>query len=521
MTEELNILGKTLKISSSGGGVSEDLSGALIELSATVTAGKKLLAQSLQNKGVENISHTDNLSRMAQAVDALDGAGNGLDPKIPLLILPKSINNAIGIDDTQLTSTSRQWRKLPGKPNIIWRNYNAGIRLADTLGKTFDGTEPVDLDIPLSAVRTALGLAASELTFSSYPKFFYDAATTSFILISNDLKAVKIAITFNDVLAQSTWSAQILQDSLTSADGNTMSGGLSLIAYNSQKNKAIVNTASNFFIVDLALGTYKKFVWPKTLDTYSTPPIFYGYEYNGISAFAFKQSDTYNDTTLTVFFIDWDAPEESGYIDAPEAFNPQTGFVFDYESGKILLSNFGEFDLSQRKYTPGIALNRNMCGDGDSGSGSRDRTFARIIAENGDILQLDSWCAFSVFSPEKEQRLLPGEKSGQVAGYNSSYGMGTPCGRFSYMTLGHLIEINNKLCFCDDEKIYEPIIDYTRFICWPLTRNGKTVYLKPSEKFTFDEFMAEDSPFLRESVILPVDISEDNASDLSAEGGGE
>ena len=121
MTEELNILGKTLKISSSGGGVSEDLSGALIELSATVTAGKKLLAQSLQNKGVENISHTDNLSRMAQAVDALDGAGNGLDPKIPLLILPKSINNAIGIDDTKLTSTSRQWRKLPGKPNIIWR----------------------------------------------------------------------------------------------------------------------------------------------------------------------------------------------------------------------------------------------------------------------------------------------------------------------------------------------------------------------------------------------------------------
>ena len=39
MTEELNILGKTLKISASGGGVSEELGGTLIELSATVNDG--------------------------------------------------------------------------------------------------------------------------------------------------------------------------------------------------------------------------------------------------------------------------------------------------------------------------------------------------------------------------------------------------------------------------------------------------------------------------------------------------
>lgn len=501
---EVNILGKTVKISATGGGA-QDMSGALTELAATVTAGKKLLAQSLQNKGVENISHTDNITRMAEAVDALDGAGNGLDAKIPLLVLPKAITGYIGIDDTQLTATNRQWRKLPGRPNIIWRNYNSGVRLADTVGKTFDGTEPVDLDIPLSAVRTALGLASSDLTFTNYPKFFYDAATTSFILITNDLKAVKITVSFNEVLAQSTWTAQLLHSSLTSSDGNAISRSVDIICYNAAQNKAVVY-ASDFYLADLASGTYKKFVWPK-ISTYNPPPIFYGYEYNGISAFVVKNSDNYNNTPLSVIYINWADPSQSDYVDTEEAFPSQAGFVFDYENGKILTSNFGEFDLSQRTYTPGISVNRDMCGNGESSAGSRDRTFARIIAENGDILQLDSWCAFSVFSPEKEQRLLPGGKAGQVAVFSSIYGMGTPSGYQSYITLGHVMEIDGKICICDDEKIYEPIIDYTRFICWPLTRNGTTVYLRPVEKITYEDFMSATSPFLRESVILPVDVS--------------
>lgn len=503
----INILGKTVKISSTGGGGAQDMSGALTELAATVTAGKKLLAQSLTNKGVKNISHTDNLTRMAEAVDALDGAGNGLDAKIPLLVLPKAITGYIGIDDTQLTATNREWRKLPGRPNIICRNYNSGVRLADTAGKTFDGTEPVDLDITISSIRTALGLASSDLTFNNYPKFWYDAATTSFILITNDLKAVKITVSFNEVLAQSTWTAQLLHSSLTSSDGNAISRSVdNIICYNSSQNKAVVY-ASDFYLVDLASGTYKKFVWSKTLNTYNTPPIFYGYEYNGISAFAFKESDNYNNTPLTVFFIDWADPSQSDYVDTEEAFPSSAGFVFDYENGKILTSNFGEFDLSQRTYTPGISANRSMCGNGESSAGSRDRTFARIIAENGDILQLDSWCAFSVFSPEKEQRLLPGGKAGQTAVWSSTYGMGTPGGYGSYMTLGHVMEIDGKICICDDEKIYEAIIDYTRFICWPLTRNGTTVYLRPVEKITYEDFMSATSPLLRASVVLPVDVS--------------
>ena len=503
---EVNILGKTVKISSTGGSGAQDMSGALTELAATVTAGKKLLAQSLQNKGVENISHTDNLTRMAEAVDALDGAGNGLDAKIPLLVLPKAITGYVGISDTLLTATNREWRKLPGRPNIICRNYNSGVRLADTAGKTFDGTEPVDLDITISSIRTALGLASSDLTFTNYPKFWYDAATTSFILITNDLKAVKITVSFNEVLAQSTWTAQLLHSSLTSSDGNAISRGVDIICYNSSQNKAVVY-ASDFYLVDLASGTYKKFVWPKSINTSNITTIFYGYDYNGISAFVYKEPDSYNNTPLTVFFIDWDAPEESDYIDTAEAFPSSAGFVFDYENGKILTSNFGEFDLSQRTYTPGISVNRSMCGNGESSSGSRDRTFARIIAENGDILQLDSWCAFSVFSPEKEQRLLPGGKAGQVAVWSSTYGMGTPSGLGSYMTIGHVMEIGGKLCFCANEKIYQPIIDYTRFICWPLTRNGTTVYLRPVEKITYEDFMSATSPFLRESVILPVDVS--------------
>lgn len=93
---EINSLGKTLKISSAGG-VSEDLSGALIELSATVTAGKKLLAQSLVNKGVENITSNDSLSRMAEAVDALDADGlGGVNPDFPIMFYNSSFNTPNG-----------------------------------------------------------------------------------------------------------------------------------------------------------------------------------------------------------------------------------------------------------------------------------------------------------------------------------------------------------------------------------------------------------------------------------------
>lgn len=501
---EINILGRAVKISSTGGGA-QDMSGALTELAATVTAGKKLLAQSLISKGVQNISHTDNLTRMAQAVDALDGAGNGLDAKIPLLVLPKAITGYIGIDDTQLAATNREWRKLPGKPNIICRNYNSGVRLADTTGKTFDGTEPVDLDITISSIRTALGLASSDLSFTTYPKFWYDSATTSFILITNDLKAVKITVSFNEVLAQSTWTAQLLQSSLTPAGGDTISGSVSIICYNAAQNKAIVY-ASDFYLVDLASGSYAKFTWPKTVNTYSTPPVWYGYDYGGVSAFVLKENSS-SANPFTVFFIDWADPAQSDYVDTEEAFPPQAGFVFDYENGKILTSNFGEFDLSQRTYTPGISVNRAMCGNGESASGSRDSTFARITASNGDILQLDSWCVFTVFSSEKTQRLLPGGKAGQAAVWYSTYGMGTPMGYNSYMTLGHVMEINGKICICDDGNIYEAIIDYTRFICWPLTRNGTTVYLRPVEKITYEDFMSATSPLLRASVVLPVDVS--------------
>ncbi len=501
---KISILGKTVKISSTGASA-QDMSGALTELAATVTAGKKLLAQSLISKGVQNISHTDNLTRMAQAVDALDGAGNGLDAKIPLLILPKAISGYIGIDDSQLTATNREWRKLPGKPNIICRNYNSGVRLADTAGKTFDGTEPVDLDITISSIRTALGLASSDLTFTAYPKFWYDSATTSFILITNDLKAVKITVSFNEVLAQSTWTAQLLQSSLTSSDGNAISGDVHIICYNAAQNKAVVYS-SYFYLVDLASGSYTRFTWPKNVNTYSTPPVFYGYDYGGVSAFVYNERSS-SAKPFTVFFIDWADPSQSDYVDTEEAFPPQAGFVFDYENGKILTSNFGEFDLSQRTYTPGISVNRSMCGNGESSSGSRDSTFARITASNGDILQLDSWCVFTVFSSDKTQRLLPGGKAGQAAAWSSTYGMGTPSGYYSYMTLGHVMEIDGKICICDDGNIYEAIIDYTRFICWPLTRNGTTVYLRPVEKITYEDFMSATSPLLRASVVLPVDVS--------------
>lgn len=68
-----------------------DLSGAVVELSNIITAGKKQIANSLISKGVTDIKYTDSLSKMADAIDALDTNGvGGVDPNFPMVYLKTS-----------------------------------------------------------------------------------------------------------------------------------------------------------------------------------------------------------------------------------------------------------------------------------------------------------------------------------------------------------------------------------------------------------------------------------------------
>ena len=68
-----------------------DLSGAYVELSKTVTAGKKKIVESLTAKGVTNITYTDTLTKMSEGIDALETNGvGGVDPNFPMVYLNTS-----------------------------------------------------------------------------------------------------------------------------------------------------------------------------------------------------------------------------------------------------------------------------------------------------------------------------------------------------------------------------------------------------------------------------------------------
>ncbi len=162
MTEELNILGKTLKISASGGGVSEDLSGALIELSATVTAGKKLLAQKLTEKGAD-IEYTDSFAQMA---DAIDGDGYAVEPNFPIMIYPEASSATSG-------------------------SAFSGTKMNDVYGK-------FDNDIRLLKEPTAVPEAQTSYSFTSYtPSQIISAMTTQDEGISTNTSYYDIKPYFN------------------------------------------------------------------------------------------------------------------------------------------------------------------------------------------------------------------------------------------------------------------------------------------------------------------------------------
>lgn len=484
-----------------------DLSGALIEQANIITAGKKQIATALINSGITNVAYTDSLSKMADAITNLNANGLSIDPKIPLLLMPSNVTSNGAFSTDGYNPTTRVWKKLPGKPNIIWRNYNSGIKLIDCTNKTFSGNEPVDLDITVSAIRTALNYSSSQMTYSTFPRFWYDEATESFYLWSNDFKLVKVAITFNDNLVNSTWTATEL---LSSFSGSGLSAGYSIDCFNSTANKAILRSGSSCYIMDCSTGNYTSFTWPFGND-FSSVPFIYGYDYNGVSALIKKANDTYNPTPLTVAFIDWSDPSQSEYIITSDNFETNEGFTVDYENAKVLCSNLGEVDLINKTYTQGVSNVKKNVGTGaGSGSGGRNRTFARITASNGDIIQFHSNGIMQVFASDKTQRLLPGNYSGAVAQYTSTYYMNVLGGYGGVGLFGHTFEVGNKICFgsCSDSiaNIYEVIVDYDRFIAWPVIKNGSVMWLSPTIACSWNDFMGESSPFLRNSITVNVNV---------------
>ena len=501
-----------------------DLSGAVVELSNIITAGKKQIANSLVNKGVTDIKYTDSLSKMADAIDLLPTGGVGLDKNIPLLVLPSSLDGVLYAQDSLFsTVNSRNYYKLPGKDHILYRNYGsnnttAGIQMIDISDKTFSGNNPVDFTISIQAIRTQLGVTDSELTISTHCRMFYDASTESFYFCTVDHKLVKVKVTFNSILSNSTWVASIIVDNITGISWNS-SYYTVCECLDVTKNKALLRYTYNnyFYIMNLTTGACTQVstsIMP-SVDMNNTP-ILYGYNYNNISALIKKSYDTYNATALTVTFINWDNIDASLVLTTSDTFHNSVGFFVDYEGAKIHCGNFGEVDLVNRTYTQGINVVRNPVGNGKSYSGSRIREIARIILPNNDIFQLDTWCVPQVFTSQKVQRLLPDNRSGQVAMKYGSYGMGLPYTDISYMTLGHILSIDNRLLIISQDgndvvqntcKIYEPIIDYDRFIAWPVTRNNQTTWMIPlRETVSYDTFMSDESPLLRSSIQINVDI---------------
>lgn len=72
-----------------------DLSGAYVELSQTITAGKKKIVESLTAKGITNITYTNTLTKMSEGIDALETNGvGGINSDFPIVISDSSYSLA-------------------------------------------------------------------------------------------------------------------------------------------------------------------------------------------------------------------------------------------------------------------------------------------------------------------------------------------------------------------------------------------------------------------------------------------
>lgn len=232
-----------------------DLSGAYVELSKTVTAGKKKIVESLTAKGVANITYTDTLTKMSEGIDALETNGvGGVDPNFPILIYDSSY---------PLSGNETYIQKLGN----YFSGYSSGyIRVGAIPTSPSDGTTTVSMKLYGSSdIRNSSAWTTEEGQEVTYLTSYFDIAPIYGDGVTLGRKFLyaggtcRVIVDLDEGLNISLASARNIQTQDGGIINSSQNASVKIIGANWDKDMAIVywSKVSSVIKITLSTGVYE------------------------------------------------------------------------------------------------------------------------------------------------------------------------------------------------------------------------------------------------------------------------
>lgn len=232
-----------------------DLSGAYVELSQIVTAGKKKIAESLTAKGVTNIAYTDTLTKMSEGIDALETNGvGGVDPQFPILIYDSTY---------PLSGNETHIQKLGN----YFSGYSSGyIRVGAIPTNPGDGTTVVSMKLYSgNDIRNSPTWTTEEGQEVTYSTSYFDIAPIYGDGVTLGRKFLyaggtcRVIVDLDEGLNISMASARNITDSGGVLINSSSNGSVKILGANWDKDMAIVywSKVSSIIKITLSTGVYE------------------------------------------------------------------------------------------------------------------------------------------------------------------------------------------------------------------------------------------------------------------------
>lgn len=282
-----------------------DLSGAYVELSKTVTAGKKKIVESLTAKGVTNITYTDTLTKMSEGIDALETNGvGGVNPNFPILIY----------DSTYPLSGDEKYTQKLGN---YFSGYSSGyIRVGAIPTNPSDGTTTVSMKLYGSNdIRNSSAWTTEDSQEVTYSTSYFDIAPIYGNGVTLGRKFLyaggtcRVIVDLDEGLNISTASARNIQTQDGSIINSSQNASVKILGTNLDKDAAIVywSKISSIIKITLSTGVYE----PVNISGLS------GLTFSGVKLAdintSIAYSSTHNTKQLAVIHWDWNNIENSTY----------------------------------------------------------------------------------------------------------------------------------------------------------------------------------------------------------------
>lgn len=282
-----------------------DLSGAYVELSQIVTAGKKKIVESLTAKGVTNITYSDTLTKMSEGIDALETNGvGGVNPQFPILIY----------DSTYPLSDNETYTQKLGN---YFSGYSSGfIRVGAIPTNPSDGTTTVSMKLyDSNAIRNSSAWTTEDGQEVTYSTSYFDIAPIYGDGVTLGRKFLyaggtcRVIVDLDEGLNISLASARNMQTQEGNIIASSSSSSVKILGANWDKDMAIVywSKISSIIKITLSTGVYE----PVSISGLSGLT-FSGAKLADINT-SIVYSSTYNTKQLAVIHWDWNNIENSTY----------------------------------------------------------------------------------------------------------------------------------------------------------------------------------------------------------------